>query len=417
MALPLELPVLQNWACRSCGECCKRHLVEITDDERTRILSQDWEHDADLRGVSTVVPLSRWSKRWRLNHTADGSCVFLQADGLCRIHAKHGENAKPLACRVYPYAFHPAGKKITVSVRYSCPSVVLNHGPAIASNEREVRRLAKAVVPERHHAGRVPAVSPGNALDWADFLKLRDTLERSFADPAPGFLRNLLSAMFWVTLVGQSSFARIRGPRLDEFLSLIVPAAAAQVPQDLGEFVAPTNVGRMLFRLLVGQYARLETTADLNRPWTARRRNVTGLMRMARGQGDLPAFRPELKPVPFTALETPFGWPAAADELFSRYLRTKIHGLHFCGPAYYNVPFVEGFFALANVVPVTLYLARWLAAGDGRTAISDDDLRTALAMADHHHGYSPLLAGAAVRTCVRTLAKGDLPKLCVWYAK
>jgi lysine-N-methylase len=312
--------------------------------------------------------------------------------------------------------FHPAGKNIAVSVRYSCPSVVLNHGPPIVSNEKEVRRIAKAVVPERHRAERVPLISPGNTLDWPDFLKLRDALDGSFDDSTPGVLRNLLGALFWVSLVGQSSFAKIRGPRLDEYLSLIVPAAAGEVPQDFGEFVPPTKVGRMMFRLLVGQYARMETTADLNHPWRARRRNVGGLIRMARGKGQLPPFRPELKPVPFAALETPFGWPAAADELFTRYLRTKIRGMHFCGPAYYGVPFAEGFFALALIVPVTLYLARWLAAGDGRTTISDDDVRAALAMADHHHGYSPVLAGSSARSRVRALAKGDLPKLCVWYA-
>ena len=54
-----------------------------------------------------------WSRRYRLGHQADGACVFLDERGLCRIHAKFGEQAKPLACRIYPYAFHPAGKKIT----------------------------------------------------------------------------------------------------------------------------------------------------------------------------------------------------------------------------------------------------------------------------------------------------------------
>ncbi|HEX6985253.1 MAG TPA: YkgJ family cysteine cluster protein, partial [Planctomycetaceae bacterium] len=96
MALPLELPVLQRWGCHNCGGCCRRHLIEITDEERSRILSQGWEGDPALAGVRTVVPLARWpKKRWRLNHTADGSCVFLDDRGLCRIHAKHGEAAKP----------------------------------------------------------------------------------------------------------------------------------------------------------------------------------------------------------------------------------------------------------------------------------------------------------------------------------
>ncbi|MBA3315758.1 MAG: YkgJ family cysteine cluster protein [Planctomycetota bacterium] len=420
MPLPLELPVLQRWGCQSCGECCKRHLVEITGDERDRILSQGWEHDADLKSVRTVVPLGRWSRRWRLNHTADGSCVFLRPDGLCRIHAQFGEAAKPLACRVYPYAFHPSGKRVAVSLRYSCPSVVANHGPTAKEAEKDIRRLAKAVVPDRPRETPPPAVSTGNRLDrldWPDFRKLIDALDESFADPAPGFLRNLLGAVFWVSLVEQASFEKIRGARLDEFLSLVRPAAAAEVPQDLSEFVAPTAVGHMMFRLLVGQYARLETTADLNHPWRARWRNVSGSIRLTRGKGLLPPLRRELKPVPFEALEEPFGWPAAADELFSRYVRTKVGGMHFCGPAYYDVPFTEGFFALALVVPATLYLARWLAAADDRSSITNEDLFAALAMADHHHGYSPFLAGSSARSRVRALAKGDLPKLCVWYSR
>jgi lysine-N-methylase len=140
-------------------------------------------------------------------------------------------------------------------------------------------------------------------------------------------------------------------------------------------------------------------------------------MRLTRGKGLLPPLRSELKQVPFETLEQPFGWPAAADELFARYIRTKIRGMHFCGPAYYDMPFAEGFFALAFVVPASLYLARWLAAGDERTSITDDDLYAALAMADHHHGYSPFLGGSAARSRVRALAKGDLPKLCVWYSR
>ncbi len=417
MALPLELPVLQRWSCHNCGGCCKQHLIEVTDDERQRILSQGWENDRALAGVTPVVRLSRWSKRWRLNHTADGSCVFLDERGLCRIHAKHGEAAKPLACRVYPYVFHPSGKSIAVSLRYSCPSVVANAGATAQESEKEIRRIAKAVVPDGYQKTPPPAISDGNRLDWVDVRRFIDALDDSFADPQPGLLRNLLAATFWVSLAGQSSFEKIRGPRLAEYLSLIRPAAAGEVPQELSEFAPPTSVGRLMFRLIVAQYARLETTADLTHPWATRWRNVAGTLRMTRGTGRLPKLREELKDVPFESLEGSFGWPDAADELLTRYLRTKIRGLHFCGPAYYGVPLVEGFFALTLIVPVTFYLARWIAVSDGRTQLTDDDLRTALAMADHHHGYSPALGGASARRRVRLIAQGDLPKLCVWYAR
>ena len=68
--------------------------------------------------------------------------------------------------------------------------------------------------------------------------------------------------------------------RFAEYLSLVFPAANAEVPIDLTEFAPPSSVGHMMFRLLVGQYARLETTADLDR--------LEGLL------GDMRAGAPEI---------------------------------------------------------------------------------------------------------------------------
>ena len=96
----------------------------------------------------------------------------------------------------------------------------------------------------------------------------------------------------------------------------------------------------------------------------------------------------------------------------------KIQGLHFCGPAYYNVPLVEGFQSLALVVPVVLWLARWLAAGQGRTRLETDDVSKALSIADHHHGYSPAFGQSGFRGRVRFLARlDDISKLLVWYSR
>ena len=74
-------------------------------------------------------------------------------------------------------------------------------------------------------------------------------------------------------------------------------------------------------------------------------------------------------------------------------------------------------FVAELISPLSPGTAIDIAAGEGRTRLSDDDVRSALAMADHHHGYSPVLGGASARKRVRLLAQGDLPKLCVWYAK
>jgi lysine-N-methylase len=173
----------------------------------------------------------------------------------------------------------------------------------------------------------------------------------------------------------------------------------------------------MQFRLLCAQYARRDTSGDLESGWRNRWRLFRTAMRFTRGTGTIPAVQAAFKEVPFSDLERAFGpLPSPADEMLTRYLRVKVQGLHFCGPAYYNVPLVEGFQSLALVVPVVLWLARWLAAGEGRASLETDDVSKALSIADHHHGYSPAFGQSGFRARVRMLARlDDISKLIMWY--
>ena len=94
--LPLRLPTIQNWSCHNCSGCCHQHLIEITEEERQRILDQNWKPaDGIPAGQPVVVPhhSSLFRKSYRLAHRDNGACIFLRDDGLCRIHAKFGEPA------------------------------------------------------------------------------------------------------------------------------------------------------------------------------------------------------------------------------------------------------------------------------------------------------------------------------------
>ena len=127
----------------------------------------------------------------------------------------------------------------------------------------------------------------------------------------------------------------------------------------------------------------------------------------------------DLSPVPFAAVDQSFGsLPEAADEMLTRYFRVKIDGLAFCGPAFYDASFVEGFRSLALVFPAVMWLARWRAAADdGRQQITTDDVARGIQMVDHHHGYSEAFGSGAFRRRVRLLAGwGDIAKLCRRYA-
>ena len=62
MPLPVKsLPVVQNWDCHGCGDCCKTYHVRVSDAEKAKIEAQDWTADPELKGQPAVV----WDKKDR----------------------------------------------------------------------------------------------------------------------------------------------------------------------------------------------------------------------------------------------------------------------------------------------------------------------------------------------------------------
>lgn len=424
MASPqLKLPTIQNWNCHNCGGCCKQHQIEITLEEKKRIEKQHWDQDDSIPGGKPVIVkmgLSPVSQRYRLAHQADGSCIFLDEQGLCRIHAKFGEPAKPLACQVYPYAFHPAGNEVAVSLRFSCPSVVSNLGERLDRQEPAIRKIASQVLPKRHKTPPAPKLTAREAVGWPDTLKAVTALSRFFADPQVPMQTSLLRALGWVELIEQSRFAVIQGERFSEFLDLITQAVDQELPPDLEvPRTAPSGLGGIQFRLLAAQYARKDTHAEAARGLARRFSLLLSALKFSRGKGEVPRLQERFQSAPFAALEVPFGpLPEESEKLFSRYFRVKIQGLHFLGAAYYDIPFVEGFYHLVLMYPSILWIARWIAAGEGRSELTAEDVDEAMTIADHHHGYSPVFGMPHFRSRVKTLSRsGDLKKLISWYGQ
>lgn len=416
---PLQLPTIQNWSCHNCAGCCRQHLIEITEEERQRILGQQWAPEDGVGEDPVVVPhrSTLFRKSWRLAHRTDGSCVFLGDDGLCRIHAKFGEAAKPLACRIYPYALHPAGKKVTVSLRFSCPSVVANLGKPVSENRDELKQIERLVVPANADRIHPPKLSNREQLDWADTLKIVNALHElvTQADET-GIIERLHRALFVVGLIDEAQFDLIRGARMSDFLEIISEAGCGE---ELPEPVPPAGVMQMQFRLLVAHYARKDTVADLDAGFAGRWRLFRAATKFASGRGTAAPLQDCFKEVPFDTLEQSFGeFPDEFEEILTRYFSVKLQGLHFCGPAYYDIPLVEGFRSLVLIVPVICWIARWLAATDGRSEWTTEDLSRAMTIADHHHGYSPVFGSGGFRRRVNMFARADeLTRILLWYAR
>ncbi len=425
------LPVLQNWSCHNCGGCCREHQIAITADEKRRIEKQAW---TAVDGVPTDRPLVvPFGSRWRLNHQEDGACVFLNEKGLCRIHAKHGEPAKPLACQVYPYAIHPAGSSVTTSLRFSCPSVVQNLGLPVGQQRAFVEQLAKQIVPANYQAPEAPELTAGQKLEWTDFTRVQAFLERGLSDPHVGIATRLMRILSWLELAERAQGDALRGARLGELLTLLHDASVRAQPDDDLPVIEPSKLARLMFRQMIAQLLRHDTDATARKGLLGRLGLFTQGLKFTLGRGKVPqladplsvkvAFgghdddRPQIR-VRFADLEKEFdGRNAEFNELFSRYFRVKVQGIHFCGAAYYDMSVVDGFRSLALMYPATLWVARHRAACDGRSILTLPDVQAALATLDHNFGYSPALGLRSSRQRVSQLATlQQITALCGWYS-
>ncbi|MDD2599045.1 MAG: YkgJ family cysteine cluster protein [Kiritimatiellae bacterium] len=88
---------LDNFVCRCCGFCCSFSgyvlLAEGEDEKIAAFLNLDIYQFIEQY---TEVVISR--QQLTLTEQANGRCIFLQDDNLCRIQA-----VKPIQCTSFPY--------------------------------------------------------------------------------------------------------------------------------------------------------------------------------------------------------------------------------------------------------------------------------------------------------------------------
>src|SRR5262245_38255786 len=186
MSFPVKtLPVVQNWDCHVTGTCCHEYRVTLSDDEVDRITKQGWTPEQ----LDGLPPFKRsgpfWDRKTQLNQRDSGACVFLGPEGRCRIHEKHGYEAKPLPCRLFPFVLVPAGDHWRVGLRYACPSAAGNKGRALPEHQNELLAFADMLARREKLEPRAdgslvppPLLDRGERLDWPDTLRLVDALVR-----------------------------------------------------------------------------------------------------------------------------------------------------------------------------------------------------------------------------------------------
>ena len=333
MSIPVILPDVkaQRYACRSCTKCCRELVVDITEADRRKIDGQKWA------GKLGAEPYLRKGRRCMLNHKPEGGCVFLLADGRCRIHAEHGLTEKPLACRLYPFTLESDGERMRAGIRFDCPSVAQNKGEPLPKHKPEVAALATALKEALPHTFTAATahvdITPGRRLPAECVDGLVEKLDAWFRDATAPFLDRMLGLCDWLGVLRQAKLGRIRDEQLGELLDMLI----ADMPNAVESLrakpmAAPTFRQSKLFRQAIFAHCEHITFHQSQASFLSSLKYRFGQLRRAgqlgNGDGRIPRLVQGLGSGTFDMLDAvrpDRNMDAnACDELLTRYVRRMV---------------------------------------------------------------------------------------------
>jgi lysine-N-methylase len=421
MALPLlHLPVVQNWDCQATGNCCREYRINLSDDDRRRIEAQGWDAARDLGGVQPFQRRGWLRPRFFLNRRPDVGCVFLSPEGRCRIHERFGYEAKPLACRLFPFVLVPVADRCRVGLRFACPSAADSIGRPLAEHDAELLGLAEQLAAREGlrastgpYLSRAPRFDRDQILEWPDLIAVAEQILALLRDRREPMELRWRKCLALTDLLRQTRLDWVPPTDRERTLARLIGSVEHTV-RDPRLVPAPGTAGRVAFRLMASLYTRKDYGPHRGVAARGRLALLAAVAQFARGTGSVPRMHGLLPESTFEQADEPRGpLGEAADQVLERYYAIKVGSFQFCGAHSFGLPFREGFEALGVTVPMILWVMRLY-----RDVSREEAARRAIGIVDDHFGYNPLLGTRRLRLGVQTLARsGELARLIAWYSR
>ena len=246
--MKLQIPAGQRFTCAQCGSCCRGGwaiVVTPAEVERYRATgAARWYADADAPDADPFDPAPHG--HFQLRRREDGACGFLTDANRCRIHEELGEQAKPLACRAFPFVFHPVAGRPLATVSAACPTIARNAGEPLPAQARALAALRAEWARAFPEGDRPLELSRGKAIEPATLAAIQDSL-RGMLDREPEDLAQAVARWHaWLADLSRHRVQRLPAAALGEYVALTGRhhATAAPAPSP----GRPPATTRLLFR-------------------------------------------------------------------------------------------------------------------------------------------------------------------------
>jgi len=392
----------QRFSCNCCARCCRSFIVAVYPHERQEIQAlRNWP--SELR-VDRLFVRSRSAGRlgYGLAKRADGGCVFLDSDNLCLIQKQHGPEAKPLACRLYPFVLTPFAGSLGVGLRFDCPAVCTNQGQTLPSYRRELKQLAKQLALEKLENIKPAQICPQQTVstDWLDTIN--ETILKIINSNAMRLSQRLLWLSGFVGHLARVKWKNVTDDDFPELISMFYRGLLVEIQQKKYQQTAPTEkarkfLGQIFFLLSQPSAPDLGRREGLFTKLHQRLTQARALKQLAKTDGPLPKIQPDWPDCDLNQLEKNFGpWPDQVEQVLTRYLTCRIADFGYCGYNFYNYSLTEGIQTLLLALITIGWLMRINAVIANREQIELADVHKAVATIDGNLGYSkPLGFGPA----------------------
>ena len=408
-----------RFSCKTCGDCCRSTPVLLTPEEVVRYDARDWSEVLGHPMVSVHDPGRAAGVQGEyLRRKADGTCLFLGDDSRCLIHARLGEQEKPLTCRLFPFRFvpAPAGGAPIVAAQFACSSVAAGEGEPLASRRRALDELHQEVArlrPDASPAAVVP-FDRRRGLAPEAVEALLDAMVKELEDSDRPFPDRFLAVVKLTSLVAGSNLERLAaGGRERPLIPTFAEGIHEQARRGLlrPRAFGPSLPERLLFRQVIGMGlrrdpARLLAAGPLRR--SARRLGnlLAGLAFMAGSGAFVPVGRDRRVTIGDVRRRAPPADPYApeADGALTRYFLALLSGRVILAPSFAVRELLPALGLLFRQFPLVLLLARAACLARGGDALTRDDYASALRTADWSFGLVPWTRGPVGIVRARLLA-------------
>lgn len=398
----IGLPILtlavksQRYSCHGCGNCCRDFTVQLREDDIRKLEAQGWEKKF---GEPITV---EFKGTQYLRQRDDGACIFLTADGLCRIHAEYGFEEKPIACQFFPFSLSPVEGQVAMGINFACQSVLENKGADLASHLKDLKRMAGRVE-EIAPGSRPPMLTRNLRASSCEIKSLIRNLDKWLKRSELDLATRLDGLAFIASSLAKAKLENVRDERFGELLEVLFSALPGEL--EFHPVEPPTSRQKKMLRQAV--FTRTEDPKLSGIEKSGRLGIILSQLsrsrRFARGVGIAPkigegwAENVSLAGVEDIKPASDVDTVAAIDDLITRWLRATVLGGRAWGSGYYGWPAVEGLQAMLLNVAVVGWLARLHAAGRGIDCVDLEAVRAAVGRVDRTSGRALWLGSAAER--------------------